>query len=46
MSAIIFILDTLLGLALFAVIARLLLQWSRADFRNPVCQGIVKVTDP
>jgi YggT family protein len=46
MSAIIFILDALLGLALFAFIARLLLQLSRADFRNPVCQGIVKITNP
>ncbi len=42
MSAIIYILDTLLGLALFVVMARLLLQWTRADFRNPLCQGIVK----
>jgi YggT family protein len=46
MSAIIYILDTLLGLALFVVMARLLLQWTRADFRNPLCQGIVKVTNP
>jgi YggT family protein len=42
----IYVLDALLGLALFAVIARLLLQLARADFRNPVCQGIVKVTNP
>jgi YggT family protein len=46
MSAIIYILDTLLGLALFVVMARLLLQWTRADFRNPLCQGIVKLTNP
>ncbi len=46
MSAIIYILDTLLGLALFVVLARLLLQWTRADFRNPLCQGIVKLTNP
>jgi YggT family protein len=46
MSAIIYILDTLLGLALFVFLARLLLQWTRADFRNPVAQGIVKVTNP
>src|ERR1700722_14714956 len=45
-AALRFILDTLLGLALFVVMARLLLQWTRADFRNPVCQGIVKVTNP
>ncbi|MBS0581421.1 MAG: YggT family protein [Proteobacteria bacterium] len=46
MSAIIYILDTLLGLALVVVMARLLLQWTRADFRNPICQGIVKLTNP
>jgi YggT family protein len=46
MSAVIYILDTLLGLALFVVMARLLLQWTRADFRNPLCQGIVKLTNP
>jgi YggT family protein len=46
MSALAFILDTLLGLALFVMLARLLLQWTRADFRNPLCQAIVKLTNP
>jgi YggT family protein len=46
MSAIIFIVDTLLRLALFVVLARLLLQWARADFRNPICQAVVRVTNP
>jgi YggT family protein len=46
MSAIIYILDTLLGLALVVVLARLLLQWTRADFRNPICQAVVKLTNP
>jgi YggT family protein len=46
MSAIIYILDTLLGLALVVVLARLLLQWTRADFRNPLSQAIVKLTNP
>jgi YggT family protein len=46
MSAIIFIVDTLLSLALFVVVARLLLQWTRADFRNPLCQAVVKLTNP
>jgi YggT family protein len=45
-AALNYILDTLLGLALFVVMARLLLQWNRADFRNPICQGIVKLTNP
>jgi YggT family protein len=46
MSAILFIVDTLLRLALFVVLARLLLQWARADFHNPICQAIVRVTNP
>jgi len=46
MNAIIFIVDTLLSLALFVVLARLLLQWTRADFRNPLCQAIVRLTNP
>ncbi len=46
MSAIIFIVETLLSLALFVVLARLLLQWARADFRNPICQAIVRMTNP
>lgn len=46
MSAVIFIVDTLLSLALFVVLARLLLQWARADFRNPICQAVVRITNP
>jgi YggT family protein len=46
MSALIFIVDTLLSLVLFVVLARLLLQWARADFRNPIAQAIVRLTNP
>lgn len=46
MSALIFIIETLLSLALFVVLARLLLQLTRADFRNPVCQAVVRLTNP
>jgi len=46
MSAIIYIVETLLSLALFVVLARLLLQLARADFRNPLCQAIVQLTNP
>ena len=46
MSAITFIVETLLSLALFVTLARLLLQWVRADFRNPLCQAVVKLTNP
>jgi YggT family protein len=31
---------------LAVVLARLLLQWTRADFRNPLCQAIVRLTNP
>src|ERR1700761_5137837 len=46
MTALIFIVDTLLSLALFVVLARLLLQWVRADFRNPIAQAVVRITNP
>jgi YggT family protein len=46
MSALIYLVDTLLSLALFVVLARLLLQWVRADFRNPIAQAIVRLTNP
>ncbi len=46
MSALIFILDSLLTLAVFFFLARLLLQWVRADFRNPIAQAVVRLTNP
>ena len=46
MAALIFLVDSLLSLALFVVLARLLLQWVRADFRNPIAQAIVRLTNP
>lgn len=46
MSALIFIAETLLSLALFVFLLRLLLQWARADFRNPIAQAVVKITNP
>lgn len=46
MSALIFIVETLLTLALFVALLRLFLQWSRADFRNPISQAVVRLTNP
>ena len=46
MSALLFIVDTLLTLALFAALLRLFMQWSRADFRNPISQAVVRITNP
>jgi YggT family protein len=45
MNALIFIVDSLLSLAVYAFLLRLLLQLSRADFRNPLSQAIVKLTN-
>jgi len=41
-----YLVGTLLDLFITAVMLRLLLQWVRADFYNPVCQFLVKVTNP
>lgn len=41
-----YLLQSALGLFLFAVLLRMLLQVARADFYNPVSQFVVKVTQP
>ena len=46
MNALIFIIETLLSLAFFVVLLRLLLQLARADFRNPISQAVVRITNP
>ncbi|HEV2701797.1 MAG TPA: YggT family protein [Steroidobacteraceae bacterium] len=46
MNAIYFLVDSVLTLALYVALLRLLMQWSRADFRNPIAQAVVKVTNP
>lgn len=45
MEAIRFIVDTLLWLLTLAFVLRLLFQWVRADFRDPVADAIVRVTN-
>ncbi|SDK74362.1 YggT family protein [Microbulbifer yueqingensis] len=42
----VFLVATLGILYLFAVLLRFLLQLARADFYNPISQGVVKVTNP
>jgi YggT family protein len=42
----VFLVNTLFGLYIGAVLLRLLLQWTRADFYNPLSQAIVKITNP
>jgi YggT family protein len=46
MAALLYLVDTLLSLAQLAFLLRLLLQWARADFRNPLLRAIVQVTNP
>jgi YggT family protein len=46
MAALIYLLETLLSLGMLAVLLRLLLQWSRADFRNSLARAIVHLTNP
>ncbi len=46
LGALIFIVQTLLSMLLFVFMMRVLLQWARADFRNPIAQAVVKITNP
>ena len=41
-----FLVETLFGIYILIVMLRLLLQWARADFYNPLSQFIVKATQP
>lgn len=42
----IFLIKTLFGLYILAIMLRFLFQWVRADFYNPLSQFLVKVTNP
>jgi len=46
MNPFVFLIDILFQLYATALLIRLLLQWVRADFYNPVSQFIVKITNP
>ncbi len=41
-----FLIETLFQLYLAALMLRVLLEAFRADYYNPVCQALIKVTDP
>lgn len=43
---VVFLIDTLFSLYILAVMLRFLLQWTQADFYNPVSQFLVKITHP
>ena len=44
--ALIFIVSTLAQLFLLVMLLRFWLPWLKADFRNPVAQGILRITSP
>ena len=45
MDALRYIVDTLLWLLTLAFLLRLLFQWVRADFRDPMADAVVRVTN-
>ena len=44
--ALIFIIGTIAQLYLLVMLLRFWLPWLRADFRNPIAQGILRLTSP
>lgn len=46
MNALIYVIETLLSLVFFLFLLRLLMQLVRADFRNPIAQAVVRLTNP
>lgn len=45
-AALIYLVATITDLYVTAILLRLLLQWVRADFYNPLSQFLIKVTNP
>lgn len=46
MRALIYIIDTIASLITLILLLRFWLPWLRADFRNPLAQGILQATSP
>jgi YggT family protein len=46
MSALYYLVDTLLSLYLYVLILRFVMQLTRADFRNPVANAVLVATNP
>ncbi|MDH4273753.1 MAG: YggT family protein [Gammaproteobacteria bacterium] len=44
-NALVFLVQTFFGFLLLAVMLRLMMQWARASFSNPVAQFVVKATN-
>jgi YggT family protein len=45
-GALIYLISTLTDLYVTAILLRLLLQWVKADFYNPLSQFLIKITNP
>ena len=45
-NPLVFLIDTVMSLYVFALLLRFLLQWVEADFYNPISQFLVKLTHP
>lgn len=46
LAALQFLIDTTLTLLIVSLLLRFILQWVRANFYNPLCQLIIKATNP
>lgn len=46
LQALEFLVDTAFSLYILAILLRILLQWVKADFYNPLCQALIKITNP
>ena len=46
MRALEFVVRTLFQLAIIVFLLRFILQWVRADFRNPLCQAVIRISNP
>jgi YggT family protein len=44
-QVLVFLVDTFFSLLFLVFLLRLLLQWARADFRNPLTQAVVKLSN-
>ena len=42
----VFLITTLFSMYMTAILLRFLFQWVKADFYNPICQFLIKVTNP
>jgi YggT family protein len=43
---VVFLIDTLFSLYIFALLLRFLFQWVEADYHNPISQFLIKITHP